>query len=202
MKKTLLFIAALLTASVSFAQREVGKVSFTASAGLSLADLTNSHGYSSMRPGIVIGGQVMYQETPVIALSAGLYYSQQGCKADGSLAGESRDIDVTMRNDYINIPLLVNAYVTKGLALKAGIQPGYLVSADVHASYDGNTATKSVMSAYKRFDFSIPVGVSYETGKVVVDARYNIGITNIGKDVSDDDNSKNKVFQLTVGYRF
>ena len=53
----------------------------------------------------------------------------------------------------------------------------------------------------KKFDVSIPVGVSYQFKvPIVIDARYNIGLTNVNKE--SDVNCKNQVFQLTVGYKF
>lgn len=99
----------------------------------------------------------------------------QGAKAD----------DETSKLDYINIPILANVYVTKGLAVKLGIQPAFNVNskADVDA---------------KSFDFSIPVGLSYEFSNVVLDARYNWGLTKI----FENGDSKNSVFQITLGYKF
>ncbi|MBR4454439.1 MAG: outer membrane beta-barrel protein [Bacteroidales bacterium] len=48
------------------------------------------------------------------------------------------------------------------------------------------------------FDFSVPVGLSYEYKNFVLDGRYNIGVTKI----VDGDDSKNRVFQITLGYKF
>ena len=52
---------------------------------------------------------------------------------------------------------------------------------------------------YKRNDFSIPVGISYEYMNVCLDTRYNIGVTKIA---DFDDAGCNSVFQLTLGYKF
>lgn len=52
----------------------------------------------------------------------------------------------------------------------------------------------------KSFVLSIPVGVSYEFSSVVLDARYNLGIS---KAVSaEGESTKHNVFQFTVGYKF
>ena len=48
------------------------------------------------------------------------------------------------------------------------------------------------------FDFSIPIGLRFEFSNVVIDARYNIGITKIEKDGKE----RNSVFQFTLGYKF
>lgn len=42
------------------------------------------------------------------------------------------------------------------------------------------------------------MGVSYEFKNVVLDARYNWGVTK----VFDDADVKNSVFQVTLGYKF
>ena len=51
---------------------------------------------------------------------------------------------------------------------------------------------------------SIPIGVSYEfPNHIVVDARYNWGLTKINKEKDfGDKNMKNSVFLITCGYKF
>ncbi len=115
----------------------------------------------------------------------------QGSKAD----------DVKLNLDYINIPILANFYVAKGFALKAGIQPAFNVSNKVKSdgvSVDWNEYMGGTDAEIKTFDFSIPVGASYEISDFVIDARYNFGLTKVAKAFD----SKNSVFQLTVGYKF
>ena len=53
----------------------------------------------------------------------------------------------------------------------------------------------------KSVAFSIPLGVSYEYENVVVDARYNIGLTRIS-DIKYVKSPKSQVIEFTVGYRF
>ena len=86
---------------------------------------------------------------------------------------------------YINVPITLNYYPVAGLALKAGLQPGFLVNKD-----DAEDV--------KTVDLSIPVGLSYEYQGIVFDARYNIGVTK----VADNYDHYNNVIQITVGYKF
>ena len=116
----------------------------------------------------------------------------QGCKYEES------GVDVTLKNDYINIPVLANVYVAPGLALKAGIQPGFKVNSKAKVKAGNTSVTKDLEDSFKSFDFSVPVGISYEYMNVCLDARYNIGVTK----VMEDTDSKNSVFQLTLGYKF
>lgn len=53
----------------------------------------------------------------------------------------------------------------------------------------------------KNVAFSIPLGVSYEYENVVVDARYNIGLTQISN-LEGVKSPKSQVIEFTVGYRF
>ena len=49
---------------------------------------------------------------------------------------------------------------------------------------------------FKKFDFSIPVGISYEFSNVVIDARYVFGVT----ENFDLIKARNGGFTFTVGY--
>ena len=57
-----------------------------------------------------------------------------------------------------------------------------------------------IKDSYKSIDFSIPLGLSYEISDFVIDARYNLGLSNI-VDHSDDGKVKNGVIMLTLGYK-
>jgi len=56
--------------------------------------------------------------------------------------------------------------------------------------------------AVKKFDFSIPVGISYEFFNFVIDARYNFGVTKLFDLDKVNLDTKNLAFQLTLGYKF
>lgn len=122
----------------------------------------------------------------------------QGAKRDWEEAGIKHT--ATAKLDYINVPILANVYVTKGLAVKLGVQPGF----KVNAKYDTKTTALGVAVKtsgepdVKSVDFSIPVGISYEYANFQLDARYNWGLTKIYKHGDD----KNSVFQITLGYKF
>lgn len=81
--------------------------------------------------------------------------------------------------------------------MKVGIQPGFNVNSSAKASV-GDTSAETDFDGTKSFDFSIPVGLSYEFSNVVLDARYNFGVTK----VFDGSDSCNSVFQIALGYKF
>lgn len=193
MKKLFLTVAIALLSTVSYAQRATGSLTLQPKVGLNIANMTKTDG--SVRAGLVAGAEFEYQVTDMISVSAGALYSQQGCKED--ILTEAGSVSGTLKLDYINIPILANVYVTRGLAVKLGVQPGFKVNSSEKVSLN-STSVSGDVDDVKSFDFSIPVGLSYEYKNVVFDARYNIGCTKI-VDYAD---SKHSVFQLTLGYKF
>lgn len=193
MRKLILFASLLMVSAGAFAQAAVGTLTVQPKVGLNVANITDDDD-SDARIGLVAGAELEYQVTDIFSLSAGALYSMQGAK------DKYEGIKATLQADYINIPILANVYVTKGLAVKAGIQPGFAVNKELKLSDGVDKVKIDADDAIKTFDFSIPVGLSYEYGGFVIDARYNLGLTKVW-DI-DDSKSKNSVFQFTVGYKF
>lgn len=190
MKKILLMAVVMLASVASYAQQAVGTFTLQPKIGMNVASLTKCDGCDP-RIGLAAGVEAEYQATDIFSVSAGLIYSMQGNK------GEEEGVTLTTKLDYINIPILANVYVTKGLAVKLGVQPAFNVS-DKQKLSGGKASVEAEDVGAESFDFSIPVGLSYEYNNVVFDARYNFGVTNI----ADGGDSKNSVFQFTLGYKF
>ena len=116
--------------------------------------------------------------------------------------------------DYVQIPLMLKAYVAPQFAIMVGAKVGFLcgdgkmLSEETELEKDNKTGStlykdsRDVESTWaaKKVNVSIPVGLSYEYMNVILDARYHIGLTKVNK--VDGGDSKNKVFTFTIGYRF
>ena len=226
--KKLMMIAALLVATVSAnAQFEAGTFSLQPKIGGVISKVSNmpdikiptAAGVSldadkSFYAGALIGVEAEYQLADMFSLAAGLNFAMQGCQWEDTelkIGGESlKWKDNKIQLNYLNLPVVANVYLFKGFAVKTGVQLGFLLSAkqklDMTGSIGGSSATvkydEDVKDQCKKFDVSIPIGVSYQvpTVPVYIDARYNLGLTKIVKDI--DESVKNQVFQLTVGYKF
>ena len=198
MKKILIMAAVLLSSVAASAQHAVGSVTLQPKVGLNIASLTKSEG-ADPRFGLGAGLEFEYQATDIFSISAGAMYSMQGNKfsAGTSVFGQNLSGSVTTKLDYINVPIMANVYVVPGLAVKVGIQPGFLVSSKTKTEVFGQDLGKTEITA-KDVDCSIPVGLSYEFSNVVLDARYNFGVTK----TFDYSDKKNSVFQITLGYKF
>lgn len=196
MKKTfLLALMALFTSVASFAQQSVGSLTIQPKIGLNVANVSDGDGTDN-RIGLALGAEFEYRLTPIFSLSAGALYSMQGCKGTAE-DDDGNTGDVSLKLDYINVPILANVYVVKGLAIKLGIQPGFNVRHKASATVSGVNVTTN-LPGIKSVDFSIPIGVSYEFNRFVIDGRYNLGVTKL----IDGADSKHSVFEFTFGYKF
>ncbi len=192
MKKMFLAAAMMLVSVATFAQNAVGQITIQPKVGLNIANVTDADD-ADARIGLAAGAEFEYGVTDMIGVSAGLVYSMQGYKfSEGNY-------DTTVKLDYLNVPILANVYVAPGLAVKLGVQPGFKLSSKVKIEGSGTSIEgESDDDGVKGFDLAIPVGVSYQYQNIVLDARYNWGVTK----VFDDGDSKNSVFQITLGYKF
>ena len=202
MKKLLSVSLVVFSCFCAFAQPSAGTVSLQPKVGMNVSRITDDNAAKN-RIGFTGGLELGYQVNRKFAMTGAIMYSMQGAKVKGS--------DATVKLDYINIPILANVYVVKGLALKAGIQPAFNVSKRLSAggvSMDFDEAYKlgsGRNGKVNSFDLSVPMGLSYEISGMVFDARYNLGVTKIMGGFAKNDvrpDSRNSVFQFTIGYKF
>ncbi len=183
------------------AQNEVGQFSLMPKAGINISTITGDILYDKKsKVGFVGGVEAEYGIAEKFGIAAGVLFSMEGAKAKvGKVYGSGSSMGMALVDgkynlSYINIPILAQFYPVKGLAIKAGLQPAFKVSAK--AKVDSESAK---LEDVKGFNLSIPVGLSYEYANVVLDARYNIGLTKL---VKDADQGRNSTFAITLGYKF
>ncbi len=200
--KHLLPIIVALMPLMSNAQSEVGSLNIQPKIGLNIA--TMPAGDAKSRKAFAAGVEAEYFVHQNLSLSVGAIYSQQGfrdSKEIGITDMAAPDADCNFILDYINIPIMANIYASNGLAVKAGIQPGFRIRSKFKLTADGTTINADNFT--RNFDLAIPLGVSYEFNNLQFDIRYNIGITNTTRDIyTESGNAKNRVVQISLGYKF
>lgn len=197
MKKVLLMASIMMSSLCAFAQREVGLWTIQPKAGLNVAKITDSD--MDSRLGLAAGAEFEYQVTDQYSVSFGMLYSMQGAKETDRYEGVKAT--TTIKADYINIPIMLNCYVTDNFAFKVGIQPAFNVKSDFDVSVKGYSFSGNMSDMghdINSFDFSLPIGMSYEYKNFVLDCRYNYGVVKI----FDESHARNSVFQFTLGYKF
>ena len=216
--KKLFLVAAMTVAALSVnAQSKVkpGTWSIQPKAGVTITSVTGLDeldglmkdiavkSESQVNVGATIGAEAEYQINDRFSVAAGVGYIMQGKQWDDYKVPGVEIKDLKMDLGYINVPIVANYYIFKGLAVKAGVQFAFMTNAKMKATeIEGKVETKEsldIKDNCKTFDFSIPVGVSYEfDNHIVIDARYNIGVTK----VLDGATNHNSVLLATVGYKF
>jgi len=229
MKRVLFFAIMMMAVATAKAQFAPGTFSIQPKIGFTISWLSNApklpYGYEgkysldkTAAGGIIIGADAEYMVNDIFAVEAGINYSMQGSQWEDETwhEGDWRyDInDTKIELGYVNIPVTAKVYVWRGLAVKAGVQMGLLTNAKfkskLHVRQEGSSTvsttptSEKIRSDCEKMDLSIPIGVSYEfSNHIVVDARYNWGLTKINKEKDfGDKNMKNSVFLITCGYKF
>ena len=205
--KKLLTLMALIAISLSAqAQHEEGDVTIQPKVGITISNITDG---DKSKVNLAYGVEFERFFTDQFSASLGVVFTDQGCKYDIYSADGAGNVSDDMKLDiyYGTLPIMANYYVLPGLALKAGIQPAFRVNAKIKykgekVDFDNyiDTLFPGEGNKLNTFDLSIPVGFSYEFKGITFDARYNIGVTKL---ISNTDESiYNKVFIMTLGYKF
>lgn len=176
-----------LTANAQKMRHGAGQITIQPMIGFSVGTFRGEYTSGTItgneaRVGLAIGAEAeYYTTTDWLSLSAALKYEQLGWEWKNAN---------TVKLDYIDIPLMANFYVAKGFALKIGLQPGFLVNDNANGEC-------------KSFNFSIPVGLSYEfKNGITLDLRGGYSLTRVDKFDGNDLKYYTDGGSLTIGYKF
>jgi hypothetical protein len=176
MKK--LFVLTLLFIGIMNTQAQIR---LGIKAGANFSDLDGNLD-TSMRTGFHAGAILEIKASQNFAIQPEVLYSMQGAKV--TLAG-AKEIDFS----YVTVPVLVKYYVvTDVFSLEAGPQFAFLIDDNVENTFK----TES-------FDFAVVGGIGLDiTKSFFAQAHYVVGLT----DASTNADVKNRVIQLSLGYKF
>lgn len=201
MKKSILMSLGLLVISaMAFGQAQVA---IGLKGGLNLSKLDISQGVSNVdnRTGFH-GGAFVLVKLAMIGIQPEVLFSKQGSSYKVNTTSYEANYD------YINVPIMLKFYLPAGLNLQAGPQFGFLSSSELI-----NTATgvKDPQDAAKLFsqksDLAVSLGLGWDLPfGLTIDARYNLGLKDItvtpSTNPADAVDFKNKVIQISLGYKF
>jgi opacity protein-like surface antigen len=200
MKKVILTTFSLLAFGIINAQ----EIKYGLKGGLNVAKLTGVEEGFDARGGFHIGGLVEFKVNEKFFIQPELLFSQQGTKGKipGVYGSQVFELETTAKYDYLNVSIMAKFYVANDFSLLAGPQMGFLVSAKQKGEAAGLALEKDVKDQYNKVDFGVNFGVGYDfTKNIFAEARYNLGFTDIEKE-TDAGDVKNRVIQISVGYKF
>jgi hypothetical protein len=220
MKKISLFLFALGSSSVMFAQQLTTKMSsgtrFGIKGGANLCEFKlSSEGSSSSMPetqnrGSFNGGFLVNLPLGnMFRLQPELVYSGQGSRFSQTITYPTNStITSTDKLGYINLPVMLQLQTENGFFVEVGPQVGYLISAkNVVTGAGSNNSETNIKDQLKKTDFAAAGGIGYLSRVGLgVDARYVYGFRNIYDTESGNNSSapetKNRVIQIGLFYQF
>jgi len=178
----------MLITMALFTQAQTSSAYFGVKAGLNIASLNVENGvdFNAMASAHV-GGLVHVHVASHFAFQTELFLSGQGGKDGGE----------KIKLLYMNVPLLLQFMAAEGFRFQTGPQLGVLLSAK---DKEGNVEV-DIKDNLKAVDFSWVFGLGYQFpgSELGIDARYNLGISNIN---DGSTTIQNRVFAVGLFYQF
>lgn len=214
MRKLFYLLGLMALVAVMPLKTTAQELHFMPKIGFTLADI--SHLQTKVRSGANVGlGAEYLFPNEIAAVEAGVYYAMQGAYIKGTVAGHY--LTTFLKNDYLNIPVLAKAYVYNGINVFVGPQFSFNVKDKITMEYGGKELGKvNTTDFVENFDLAIMMGVGYqfESG-LFVNANYNLGLLAVFKEdeftitgenaahtITDGLSARNRVFQISAGWRF
>lgn len=185
--KTIFSVIALLSLT-ALAKAQSPDTHFGLKAGLNISSLDVKDGVDfDSKAGFHIGGLAHVHLSPHFAVQPEIVYSEQGGK----------DGDDKWKINYLNVPVLFQYMAGGGFRLQTGPQLGFAVSSKIKSG----DVERNIKDDVNTVDVSWSLGASYLFPEAIgIDARYNIGITNVND--AETPEVRNRVFQLGLFYQF
>jgi hypothetical protein len=214
--KISLVLAFVATTFISNAQFNSEKLTFGVKAGLNLADIAQDFKMSEDEDdtktltGLAFGVTAEYYLQEKLAFQSGLMISRKGAKSDYKDEwGSSEDkIKVT----WLEIPMNL-AYKMDAFQFYAGPYVAFGLSGELESEYseDGESYSSSTDVKFgdsdsdhvRGFDYGLNLGLGYQTGNLLFNAGYSLGLANLTPNDSDGEiKTSNRVISFSVSYLF
>ncbi|WP_320814404.1 porin family protein [Flavobacterium sp.] len=178
------------------------KPKFGAKASLNLANiLGDDAGDANTLVGYSVGFFTEIALTETFSIQPEILYSAQGSKSHLFYGGYN--FDVTMKLNYINVPVMFKYKAADKFSLEAGPYIGFLTSAKLKLKNSSlGSETEDIKDLIKSTDLGFALGMNYDfTDSIFTNIRYSGGLVEIGNTDSDN-NIKNSNLQIGLGIRF
>jgi hypothetical protein len=185
--KTILSVILLLSLTL-LVKAQSADTHFGLKAGLNISSLDVKDGVDfDSKAGFHIGGLAHVHLSPHFAVQPEIVYSEQGGKSG----------DEKWKINYLNVPVLFQYMTGGGFRLQTGPQLGFAVSSKIKTG----DIEQNIKDDVNTVDVSWSLGASYLFPEAIgIDARYNIGITNVND--AETPEVRNRVFQVGLFYQF
>ena len=200
MKKILLFSSICLIAFLAHAQRFEGGILGGLNGSQVAGDFT--HGYH--KPGVLLGGYVQTDLSPVVYASMEIKYSQKGSRKNPDPKTQDQEKYI-MRLGYMDVPVYLGFRTSENISFLAGLSAGYLMHSGEWDNF-GKFVPEDE-TPFSAFDFQALLGTRFElTDRMKLDLRLAYSFIPI-RDLPVNelwywrDNQFNNVISTAIYYR-
>ena len=203
---TLLLVS--LLASPGFSGIKIG-----VKGGFSLANLTFkpelTNSPLSNKTGAVGGISLNVGIASFFSLQPEVLYVQKGTKGSETIEGE--EVTGKYEFDYVEVPLLLNfSFAKEGSSfvpsIFAGPYAGFNTRAKIKVTEAGESYSEDFKDEVKDTEFGLTFGIGLGKkighGKIVLDVRYDLGLTNIATSSFEGNSIKSKGISVLAGLGF
>ena len=158
------------------------------------------------RVGFLVGGFAEFEFGMVVAIEPQLLWVQKGGKYDIDLTDGSGSGSLTFKLDYIQVPVLFKAeYRKAGQDFAPSLFAGPAVAFKTSCKLDVEAGSASVSDdcpadGVNSLGWSLIFGLGIEFERLVLQARYDLGLSNVSQGSAED--FKNGGWGITLGYGF
>jgi hypothetical protein len=166
------------------------------------------------RTGFVGGGFATFHVGELFFVQPEVLYSQKGAKEEDTIEGTS--VAAKLKLDYLEIPVLFGAeFQPEGSKIMPRVFAGPMVAFEMSCkltgegggySVDADCDSADVGIDTKSVDFGVVfgagLGFALENFKIIVDGRYNLGLTNLNDTTGDNTDVKSRAWQFMAGVAF
>jgi hypothetical protein len=210
MKNSKIILAALVLSFMGYtnanAQSNVTK--FGVKGGVNFSNLyTDNADDENVLTGFNIG---LYAKVPVtnsISIQPEIYYTGKGAEVvyDNAFASGTAKFKL----NYIEVPVMLVANVTKNFNVQVGPYAGYLISGKTTNESSGGTYNfedNIDTDDFNKIDAGVAAGLGLDLETVSFGVRYNYGLTKVGKENSTTNqtypDAKNSVLSFYGAFSF
>jgi len=198
-----------LLASPAFSGVKIG-----VKGGFSLADLTFKPELTdsplTSKTGAVGGISLNVNIASFLSLQPEVLYVQKGTKGTVEIE-EGVNANLKLEADYVEIPVLLNFSLAKeGSSFVPSVFAGPYVGLNTRARIKLTSGSESYSEDFKDsvkdtdfgLAFGVGLGMKVGSGKIVLDVRYDLGLTNIAEGMAEGESVKSKTWLFMLGYWF
>lgn len=187
----------LVVIAAFFAQHVIAQVHIGVKAGANLYKISGKTFEEEFNFGYLLGAYAEIELQETTSILGEVNFSQNSTTVSNNIPAIYSTLISSSQKEakfnYLSIPILLDIKVAGPLRLQLG--PQYSILMDKNKSFLANSE-----NAFKNGDFSAVGGLRVKVGKIDINARYLIGLSNIN-DIDNTEKWKSQSIQATVGYR-